>query len=221
MALFDLEKILDRLAMAMEAESGETPYEKDIAAALGLSPTNLSNMKKRGAVPFEEISLFAAKRKISINWILFGQSPRMIDEAMEDVYKIHLLSKYTVSGGGGAVNEETEGDEEEWLVLDRKSAEAIGISDMGRIEAVRVVGDSMEPTIPEGSLVLIDRGRNTISDGGIYAVNVAGMVFVKRVRFDTKGRVELISENPAYPPSIENPEEVMVIGRIVGTLARV
>ena len=75
-------------------------------------------------------------------------------------------------------------------------------------------------SVRENFLILIEQSRNTISDGSIYVVNVAGMVFVKRVRLDIRKRVELISENPAYPPSIENPEEVTVIGRIVGTLAK-
>jgi len=216
MGAIELEPVLERLAIVLETETGVHPYEKDIAGALGISPAALSNMKSRKRVPHEEIALFAAERKISINWLLFGQSPRKIDETMNRVYKIRFLSDVRGSAGGGAFNEEE--TEDDWLILDEKTLRALGLSDAKNLEAIRVIGDSMEPLLKDDSIVLIDRSRTEVGGGGIFAVNVLGRVFVKRVAIGTKGDVELISENPAYETIRENPEDVTVIGKIVGTL---
>lgn len=64
---------------------------------------------------------------------------------------------------------------------------AAGISLMALIQPYRpvvVVGDSMWPTLPNGSVVLLDKrsrhGRNVLK-GDIVVVNVDGQIMVKRV----------------------------------------
>ena len=54
-------------------------YNKDIARALGLTPAYFAVIKKRGKIPYEAIAHFCKERKISINWIFFGQE-------LEDCY---------------------------------------------------------------------------------------------------------------------------------------
>ena len=51
----------------------ERIYNKDIARALGLTPAYFAVIKKRGKIPYESIAYFCKERKISINWIFFGQ----------------------------------------------------------------------------------------------------------------------------------------------------
>lgn len=53
-------------------------YNKDIAGALSLTPEYFAVIKKRGKIPYEAIASFCQKRKISINWILFGQEPKRL-----------------------------------------------------------------------------------------------------------------------------------------------
>ena len=53
-------------------------YNKDIAQALELSPEYFAVIKKRGKIPYEAIAHFCKERKISINWILFGQEPKKL-----------------------------------------------------------------------------------------------------------------------------------------------
>ncbi|MEA3491418.1 MAG: hypothetical protein U9R27_05915 [Campylobacterota bacterium] len=53
-------------------------YNKEIAKALQLSPEYFAVIKKREKIPYEAIATFGRNRKISINWILFGQEPKFI-----------------------------------------------------------------------------------------------------------------------------------------------
>ena len=218
--IFDFEKILDRVAHIMETDNGEAPYDKDIASYLKISPSSLANMKRRGGMPLKELTLFAAERKVSINWLLFGQHIRDPKE-VEDHYRISFLADITGSAGGGAVNEDEL--EREWLTLDSHSVEALGLRehDLEHIEAIRVTGDSMEPKIMDGSIILIDREKTDVTGGGIFAVNVSGNVFIKRIVLNSSGKVELISTNPDYNTTYEQPEDVMVIGKVIGSLEKV
>ncbi|WP_336800620.1 XRE family transcriptional regulator [Kaistia sp. MMO-174] len=62
-------------------------------------------------------------------------------------------------------------------------------------QALTAVGDSMEPTIRDGDLLLIDRSIDRVVDNGIYVAVVGGMVVVKRVQTRLDGSVVLKSDN--------------------------
>jgi phage repressor protein C with HTH and peptisase S24 domain len=61
-------------------------------------------------------------------------------------------------------------------------------------------GDSMGETIPDGSLMLVDKrkGQPVIS-GCIYVIVLDGDVLVKRVSRNVDKTLDLISDNPIYP----------------------
>lgn len=79
-------------------------------------------------------------------------------------------------------------------------------------------GDSMDPSIPDGSLLVIDHSQQDIRHGHIMVVNVGDDLLVKRVRRRTDGLIDLISDNPAYPPETLGPDalrQLRVVGRVV------
>lgn len=82
---------------------------------------------------------------------------------------------------------------------------------------LRVKGDSMSPLIQENDLVLV-RCQNMV-DSGTYAVviidNEDGVV--KKVFF-SRGKIELRSENPYYPPRIfegEDCSRIRIFGKVI------
>ena len=83
--------------------------------------------------------------------------------------------------------------------------------------ALRVDGDSMEPTICKGAYVGIAPLNGAVSEGGIYLVSVPlfGRV-IKRLHLGDGGCIELISDNSKYPPTRLPMEqyESIVIGRV-------
>lgn len=88
-----------------------------------------------------------------------------------------------------------------------------------RLLAFRVGGDSMNPTVTEGSIVVVDLDNKEYFDRKIYAVcfREDGDMFaaVKRVKKWDGGFV-LISDNPDYPPDAVNIDWYdLCVGRIV------
>ena len=83
--------------------------------------------------------------------------------------------------------------------------------------ALRVDGDSMEPTIQRGAYVGVVPLDGAISEGGIYLVNVAPFGrLIKRIRMGEGESIELVSDNRKYPPKHIPLEqyEAIVIGKV-------
>lgn len=90
---------------------------------------------------------------------------------------------------------------------------------------VRVRGDSMAPTIPDASHILIDLTQKRPTPAGVYAFGLDGEAFVKRLvpgDQDGSGRptsVAIIADNPAYPPVLLTGARLgalRVVGRVRG-----
>jgi repressor LexA len=83
--------------------------------------------------------------------------------------------------------------------------------------ALRCKGDSMEPTLKDGDIILIRR-QPEVENGQIAAVNVNGETTLKRVYFRGDG-LHLIADNPGYQPIFipaYSDEEIIIHGLAVG-----
>lgn len=79
----------------------------------------------------------------------------------------------------------------------------------------RGIGDSMEPTIGDRDLLLIDRSIDSIRlNDQIWALASGGIGMVKRVRV-TGDQVILLSDNNQVPDLTVDQEDLFVIGRVV------
>ena len=79
-------------------------------------------------------------------------------------------------------------------------------------DVIKVAGDSMEPTLPEGSSILVDRQRRSRRKGRIYVLQTKDGLMVKRAGREKAGW-QLLSDNP-YWPSVVWPDDAQVIGEV-------
>jgi phage repressor protein C with HTH and peptisase S24 domain len=82
-----------------------------------------------------------------------------------------------------------------------------------RLTCVRAAGDSMEPAIHDGDLVVVDPGRREPLDRQLFAARTAAGLVIKRLR-RVRGRWLLTSDNPAHASQAVSEED-----RIVGQVA--
>lgn len=83
---------------------------------------------------------------------------------------------------------------------------------------IRVSGDSMEPTLRAGDVILIDHRMQRPDREGIYIIRMDGMLLVKRVQALPGGVLQITSDNPAFSPwqlRQAEMEGVAIIGRVV------
>lgn len=85
-----------------------------------------------------------------------------------------------------------------------------------KLFAVRISGQSMEPRLWDGDLVVINTEDNAPTDGELFALNYEGELVVKRLRRDS-GEWWACSDNPdqqRYAPK-RCTEDVKIIGTVV------
>ena len=73
-------------------------------------------------------------------------------------------------------------------------------ADPNQLAVYGVFGDSMTPTLPEGSMALIDLSVTRWEADSLYVVGYGGIVTLKRVQRLPGNIIRLISDNPCYPP---------------------
>ncbi len=85
-----------------------------------------------------------------------------------------------------------------WFRNDWLDSHAI---DPKQCNIISVQGDSMEPTLPDGCSILVDRQRREPHEGQIYVMRTDEGLVVKRLDKDEKGRWLVVSDNPDWPPA--------------------
>ena len=188
-------------------------FDKDIANILGITNMNFATMKKRNKIPFTELMDFCASRSISINWMLYGQSPESLVEATNKFYMVKYFSDISASAGGGSDNEYEEIEELE--IPEQFVFMLGGERELKNIEAINVSGDSMEPTFSYNDIVFVNRSKTDLNRGGIFTIRTEAGLFIKRVQKRIDGKVDIISDNRVYATQTLNPNEIEVVGRVV------
>jgi len=207
-----IEKLKDVLS---ESKTGTKVFDKDVATALNIPQATFATMKKRNSIPYEEILEFCALKKISVNWLFFDQAVDMLKAETDKFFQVRYFADIRASAGGGAYGFD---EDFETITLDEKIMHnMVGLGNT-ELEAIHVDGESMEPTLQDGSIVFVDRSQTNINKDGIFIASTTAGLFIKRIRQRADGMVELISDNKAYSPEVLVPDEVSIVGKVVGNI---
>ena len=125
---------------------------------------------------------------------------------------VHLpLFDLEVAAGDGAVLDRenvavTLAFRRDWLHREGLHAHALVL--------LQVAGDSMEPSLRDRDVILVDRSDRAVRSDRVYVIRVDGEAFVKRLRRDGDS-IRVLSDNQAYLPWLRHRDEIAVLGRVV------
>lgn len=220
--------------------------QRDLAVALGVSPAAVGLIESDSRTPSKNFLLKISDRyMVSSDWLLHGTGEMQHAEIPgfsgrrdriepPDTSKpghgdfrfkgeeFAMIRRMDLSVSAGPGIEPVEGGEAEALAFSRQWLIRNHInSDLAVL--VRVKGDSMAPAIPDGCLVMIHLPEANVEREGVYAFNREGASYVKRLVPSGRNErghitaITILSDNPAYPPSVvfgEALEELRVVGRV-------
>ncbi len=84
-----------------------------------------------------------------------------------------------------------------------------------RMSLITVSGDSMEPTLMAGDLVLVDHSRTTVApQGGIYAISLDQGIMIKRLQL-LHNKIRILSDNSHYESIDAEPDQVKINGKVI------
>lgn len=210
-----IEKLKD--VISTDGKKGKV-FDKDVASALGLSQVNFATMKNRNKIPYNNVLDFCALKKISINWLLYNQNPNSLVDST-DKYWIKYFPSVSVSAGGGAYEEN---DDYEKLEVPPYFIDMLGgPENLKNIDAINVVGDSMEPTLNSDNIIFLDISKKDFAKEGIYAFTTTHGLFVKRIQRRVDGKLDIISDNKEYPLQIIDRNDLNILGKVIGSFGMV
>lgn len=90
------------------------------------------------------------------------------------------------------------------------------------LQVIKVQGESMQPTLSDGDLIMIDRSKTDLNYDGLFVLRFGDSLQVKRVgRSPAPGSVEVISDNPAYGRRDWPTSSIDALGRVIWVGKRV
>jgi hypothetical protein len=210
-----IEKLKDILS---QEENQKRIFDKDVAIALEISQANFATMKIRNKIPFSSILDFCAVKKISINWLLYGQDPSSLIDST-DKYWIRYYPGVMMSAGGGGSFDDINYEK---LELPNYFIKMMGGNSMVKtIEAINVTGESMEPSLNDGDIIFVDIAKNQYSKDGIYAIYADDALLVKRIQNRTDGMYDIISDNNIFSNQTINKNELKIYGKVISSFGNV
>lgn len=201
--------------------------QKYLAQQLDISLPTMNHYETGKRTPNSDLLAKLAKLvDCDAGWLLTGEgNPQKITDLSEpslsgsDMEGFVLVPKYNVeasAGGGSIIHSEQ--------IVDHLAFKADWIhKELGahpkNLLLVHSIGDSMEPTIRSGDLLLVDRNKSKLKGEGIYLINLDDGLMVKRIEFLLGGSVVIRGDNTAVSREQVLPESDMkklnILGRIV------
>ena len=191
----------------------------DLAAALDLNRSAITQAKKKGMVPDKWLLILFSAYGVSPDWMVTGKGPVFLKNketglTQPEYVAITKVKARLCAGDGSFETDEGVNNkylfQSEWL---KKKGQP------ERMVLMEVFGNSMEPELRPGDTVLVDCSQSSIIAGLIYAVGVEDTIMIKRIE-KHPGKILLRSDNKEYEPVViegESTSSLRVIGRIIWT----
>jgi phage repressor protein C with HTH and peptisase S24 domain len=156
-----------------------TSKNVDLAEALGIAPRSIQNWRARGKIPddiFRKARLASQKTK----------------EKPSGMVNLTFYDVEASAGHGSLIEIETARD---MSFAERYLRDELYVNP-SEVFLMRAKGDSMYPTLKDGSLIMVKR-VDDFSGDGIYVFRVNGQVMVKRLQFQPT-RIVFKSDNEQF-----------------------
>lgn len=235
------EAFVERLKKITEGESNRS-FAKRCEMSDALLGSYLRGEKTPG---MDRLVAIASAAGVTVDWLATGRLPKTrsslmaLDEpqyaspgpgtalkaeesrkgygAAAGYVAIPLYSEIRAAAGHGVVNGREVADDalmfkEDWI------RHELGARPQD-LWLIRVHGDSMEPTLRAGDVILVDSRASRPDREGIYILRLGEALLVKRLQVMPGRKIRVTSDNTAFEPWMIDQEEgasdTAIIGRVV------
>ena len=207
------------------------PSADKLARAMGVSPSAFRKWLKGEAEPSRERLLALAEAAgVGVAWLAKGEGsePRLHDKRERrssrsgdngvELRNFLVLPRRAEGAAAGAGTPQLPDAQSEFIAFGHdwiRSTFGINPEDLLLETAI---GESMQPTIQDGDLILIDTTDRRFREFGVYVLEFQGERLVKRVQRKLDGSLILISDNEVYEPErvpADRARDVTTLGRVV------
>lgn len=209
-----------RIFEALQARGGN---QSEFARYVGVTPQSVQQWISGETGPRRNNLVRAADYlKVTTQYLQFGDTSVVVPEADSvkidgDSIEIPLLDASGSMGAGISIQERVD-VVERMKVSGAWLRRTVNVSTPENLRLITAYGDSMEGTFSDGDVLLIDSGVTEIRIDAVYALELNGELYIKRLQRRPDGSVLMISDNKKYEPYlIDNGErhQFRVLGRVL------
>jgi phage repressor protein C with HTH and peptisase S24 domain len=193
--------------------------ESVFARACGIPQRTINRIRRREQdLTVEKLGQLAHGIGVTVSALFV---PGM-NETDEDFAMLRRLNVKASAGNGNLVFFESEKGR---LAFRRDFLRTAGVKEDEAV-VIYADGQSMEPTIPDGAVLLVDTARTELANNDVYVIRLDNEILVKRLRKEIGGGVLIVSDNPdkhKYPDILVSPDKedhLSIIGRVFWMGAR-
>lgn len=216
-----------------QARTAKNMNKSEMARQLGVSAPTVTQWESGtiASLSGKNLANICQLLDVSAEWLLHGTpSPETASatpsiqgtpvqyrqENDPDFVPVRMV-RLLLSAGISGFRTEPEYEADALLKMSRFWVEKNGYS-LEHLIAIKIRGESMEPSLYDGDVVIINTADTTPSDAAVFAVNYEGEAVVKRMMRDA-GEWWLTSDNPdnrRFPKKrCRGGSECMPVGRVV------
>lgn len=201
-------------------ELGISQYK--LAKKLDIAPTTVNQWFARDSISEQNLVKVCRVLKIEISDFLpyYNESVTMdnINKENNIVYIPRYKNVTASAGNGNYIDNVDSFEEDEPLPVLRQDLPSN--RSLESYEAIKVKGKSMLPTFMPNDWVVFDRAINYYNGDGLYVLNYAGNLLIKRLQYImSSNSIEIISDNNEYSNYLinltDNQENLKIIGSVV------
>ncbi len=208
--------------MLVAKEGSATAFAKKA----GLSPSGFQRYLGGGEPTRPALVAMARAGGVRLEWLATGEPPMQLHDKPNEAgsalplgvwgdFDLVPLYDVRISAGDGAFvgGETIKGQiafRKDWL-----RQEGLQVS---QLVAAIAVGDSMEPTIHDGDVLVIDCSKHEPDEGFVYALRINDELRAKRLQRLIDGSVRVSSDNKAYADEVidsSDLHQLHILGRVV------
>lgn len=199
--------------------------QQQLADEIGVHVNTIGKFERGAAVPdLIQLMDIAIATQVTPAWLGQGEpykknlkdpsGKEMASETEEDLVFVPSYDIKASAGNGSPVHDE--------LVIGRFAFRRSWLSRKGlnpqSLAVVTARGDSMEPTVRDGDILLIDRKIDRVTTDGIYLIERDNDLYCKRLQRRFEGGLTIMSDNPRYEAQHlagEASDALHVAGRVI------
>ncbi len=166
--------------------------ERSFANNIGITQSTLSGLLTGSRPSVDKVVAIANATDVNLQWLATGEGPMRAGGAVDD--KILYIPRYNIEMSAGTGRWQDHAEKIDDIPFTAEFIQRrLGRSSTDGLIMAYAYGDSMEPTIFSGDLLMIDTNKKSVNSG-IYAMAYMDMFYVKRL--DLKlDKIEVISDS--------------------------
>jgi len=203
-------ELLDRLKEAYSIR-----FDAQLARVLEVNASTVATWRKNNSMKFDKIIEFS--NDLNLNWLFYGEGPVWRHQINSSATEPELPYYTNLRTTDVSVPKQRPDDRVVHVSIPKTFIREKRASRPEEFFLTRATGNSMEPTIRDRELLLVQKSDQKPHSGRIYLIQLEESILCKRIHELPGNRLRLMSDNNQYQELDleEGKDSFAILGRVV------